>query len=236
MLNEIDVLAFGAHPDDVEIGMAGAIAKWTAAGKKVVICDLTKAELSSNGTVEIREKEAANAAKVLGVSERLNLGLPDRGLLLNEESIRLITKVIRTFKPKIIFAPYFEDRHPDHGHCAKLVEEAFFSAGIRKYDAHTDPAHKAKNLFFYFINSRAQPDFSIDVSKYMDKKLASLYAYESQFTLGANGIKTPLTEGYIEGVKARERLFGAEVGVAFAEGFKMQRPILLNDDLFGGSL
>ncbi len=150
-------------------------------------------------------------------------------------SIQLISQVIRKYRPKVIFAPYFEDRHPDHGNCAKLVEEAFFSARIRKYNAGTThPTHKATNLFYYFINSRAHPDFLIDISDHMDDKLASLQAYASQFTLDEHGVQTPLTDGYIEGVQARERLFGAEVGVTFAEGFKVQRPILINDDLFGG--
>jgi bacillithiol biosynthesis deacetylase BshB1 len=127
----LHILAFGAHADDVEIGMGGSIAKLAAHGKRIGICDLTDADLSSNGTIELRKQEAKKAAEILGVTERLSLGLPDRGLLLREEFIREIASVIRRFRPQIVFAPYFEDRHPDHGNCARLVEEAVFSAGIR---------------------------------------------------------------------------------------------------------
>lgn len=122
----IDVLAFGAHSDDVEIGMAGSIYKWTASGRNVVICDLTRAELSSNGTVETRQREAAEAAGKLGVLERVNLKLPDRGLFFKDEYIRQIADLIRKYTPTLIFAPFSEDRHPDHGRCAELVKEAFF--------------------------------------------------------------------------------------------------------------
>lgn len=123
-------LAFGAHSDDVEIGMSGSIATHTANGGRVTICDLTQAELSSNGTVERRKEEAKNVTAVLGVTERLNLGLPDRGLFLKEEYIASIVSVIRNVKPDSIFVPYPKDRHPDHGNCSKLVEEAAFSAGV----------------------------------------------------------------------------------------------------------
>lgn len=167
----VDILAFGAHADDVEIGMAGTIAKWTEAGKKVVICELTEAELSSNGTVEGRKEEAAAAASILGVSERINLQLPDRGLFFTEENIRIITEVIRKYEPVLIFAPFHEDRHPDHANCAKLIKEAYFSAGIRKYKTdNAYPPHKARNLFHYLINGYTKPDFIIDITEYIEQK------------------------------------------------------------------
>ena len=234
---KIDVLAFGAHADDVEIGMAGSIYKWTAAGKKVAICDLTQAELSSNGTVATRREEAEAAARKLGVFERINLQMPDRGLFMTNEHIRMVTEVIRTYKPRLVFAPYFKDRHPDHGHCAELVKEAYFSAGIGKYSVDSEAsAHKAGNLFFYFINNQPAPDFVVDISTSMDKKIEALKAYQSQFLPGPSGVSTPLTDGYLERIKARERIFGLEAGVTFAEGFKASRPLLVNNDLFGEAL
>ncbi|MGE8204310.1 bacillithiol biosynthesis deacetylase BshB1 [Heyndrickxia sp. NPDC080065] len=233
MNNTIDILAIGAHADDVEIGMGASIAKWTSEGKSVVICDLTEAELSSNGTVENRKKEAKKAASILGVKERISLTIPDRGLYINNENIRMVVEIIRTYKPNIVFAPYYEDRHPDHGNCARLVEEAFFSAGIRKFTTKSLEPHKPRNLYHYMINGFHQPDFVIDVSNYMDKKIESLNAYQSQFVNTNEGVKTPLTEGYIESVQARERMFGKEVGVIFAEGFKSKKPILLNMDVIG---
>ncbi|MDF2791059.1 MAG: deacetylase [Neobacillus sp.] len=230
----LHILAFGAHADDVEIGMGGSIAKLAAIGKRIGICDLTDADLSSNGTIELRKKEAKKAAGILGVTERLSLGLPDRGLLLREEFIREIASVIRRFQPQIVFAPYFEDRHPDHGNCARLVEEAVFSAGIRKYKTENyQEAHKVSRVYFYMINGFHKPDFTIDISNTMEHKIAALNAYESQFEQTENSVQTPLVNGYIESVEARERLFGQQVGVNFAEGFKTKVPILLERDLMG---
>ncbi|MCK6204656.1 bacillithiol biosynthesis deacetylase BshB1 [Bacillus infantis] len=232
---KLDILAFGAHSDDVEIGMGGTLAKYAAEGKKIGICDLTGAELSSNGTVESRKKEAERAAGILGVSVRENLGLPDRGLLLNEQAITAVARMIRTYRPSVIFAPYFEDRHPDHGNCAKIVEEAAFSAGIRRADPESGLApHKVNGLHFYMINGFHQPDFIIDVSDYMDKKLAGLRAYESQFVRTEDSADTPLVNGYIENVEARERLYGREAGVKYAEGFMSKKPVLIHKDLLGG--
>lgn len=235
MNNEpIHILAIGAHADDVEIGMGGTIAKLAAEGKNVAICDLTDADLSSNGNVDLRKKEASEAAAILGVKERISLGFPDRGLFLQDNYIRKIAALIRKYKPQIIFAPYFEDRHPDHGNCARLVEEAVFSAGIRKYKTETDDVpHKAARVYFYMINGFHKPDFTIDISDTIDQKIAALRAYKSQFEQTEQSYDTPLVNGYIETVESRERLFGKQVGVKYAEGFISKIPILLNRDLLG---
>ncbi|NRD80553.1 bacillithiol biosynthesis deacetylase BshB1 [Bacillus sp. BRMEA1] len=232
--NHLHILAFGAHADDVEIGMAGTIAKLSSEGKKIGICDLTDAELSSNGNVKLRKEEAALASDILGVHCRTSLSLPDRGLFLEEAYIKKIADVIRALKPRVIFAPYFEDRHPDHGNCAKLVEEAAFSAGIKKFqtDDFNEP-HKVERLYFYMINGFHTPDFTVDVSLFMDKKLEALRAYKSQFVQTNESFETPLVNGYIETVEARERMFGKLVGVNYAEGFKTKVPILLRQDLIG---
>ncbi|NHC39118.1 bacillithiol biosynthesis deacetylase BshB1 [Bacillus sp. MM2020_1] len=230
----LHALAFGAHPDDVEIGMAGTIARLTSEGKLVGICDLTDAELSSNGNTTLRKEEALQAAAILNVSMRTSLSLPDRGLYLKDQYIREIVKVIRTYKPRIVFAPYFEDRHPDHGNCAVLVEEAVFSSAIRKYVTEgNEPAHRVERVYFYMINGFHKPDFTIDTTEYMDKKLQALRAYKSQFEQTEGSISTPLVNGYIETVESRERMFGKQVGVTFAEGFKTKVPILLDRDLIG---
>ncbi|WP_019720937.1 bacillithiol biosynthesis deacetylase BshB1 [Heyndrickxia coagulans] len=232
MADKVDILAFGAHADDVEIGMAASIAKWASMGKKIAICDLTEAELSSNGTVENRKKEAQNSAACLGVRERVTLKLPDRGLFMQADAIRAITGVIRKFQPDVVFAPFHEDRHPDHGNCGRLTEEAFFSAGIRKYRSEPDlPCHKPKHLYFYMVNGFHPPDFVVDVTNFMDKKLESLHAYESQFSIRERSVHTPLTDGYIEAVTARERMFGKELGVKYAEGFLSKKPVLVNLDV-----
>jgi bacillithiol biosynthesis deacetylase BshB1 len=234
MSNRVDILAFGAHADDVEIGMAGTIAKYAKQGKRIVICDLTQAEMSSNGTVENRKIEAKKAGDILGIEERVCLDLPDRGLLMKEEYIAKITSMIRKYKPALIFVPYFEDRHPDHGNCARLVEEAAFSAAVRKYqDPENLPPHRIKNLFFYMINGFHKPHFLIDISEEMESKLESLRAYQSQFEKTEKTYETPLVNGYIESVEARERLFGKEAGVKYAEGFLSKKPLLISHDLLG---
>ncbi|GAJ40182.1 bacillithiol biosynthesis deacetylase BshB1 [Saccharococcus caldoxylosilyticus] len=230
MNEELHILAFGAHPDDVEIGMGGTIAKYAEKGYRIGICDLTLAELSSNGTVERRQQEANNAARILGVATRINLGLPDRGLYPTEEAIKNIVTVIRRYRPLVVFAPYWVDRHPDHGHCARLVEEAVFSAGIRRYQAEPGLlAHRVSSVYYYMINAWDRPHFVIDISDTIEKKIASLRAYESQFTKTAGSVDTPLTNGYIETIESRERLFGKEVGVMFAEGFFTKKPIHIHD-------
>ncbi|AKS38654.1 MULTISPECIES: bacillithiol biosynthesis deacetylase BshB1 [Anoxybacillus] len=225
------MLAFGAHPDDVEIGMGGTIAKYAQQGYDIGICDLTLAELSSNGTIHTRQQEAKRAADILGVRTRIQLQLPDRGLTIQKEHIDPIVTVIRTYRPRIVFAPYWEDRHPDHGQCAKLVEEAVFSAAIRRYGEL--PPHRVQAVYFYMINGFHRPQFVIDISDTIDKKLASLRAYESQFERMSGSVDTPLTNGYIETVESRERLFGKEVGVSFAEGFISKKPLILAHDLLG---
>lgn len=230
----LHILAFGAHADDVEIGMAGTLSKLSSEGKRVGICDLTDADLSSNGNVQLRKEEAARAAEILGVSYRASLAMPDRGLFLNEDYIKKIVNVIRTHKPKIVFAPYFEDRHPDHGNCSRLVEEAVFSAGIKKYHTGIEmEPHRVEKVYFYMINGFHKPDFTIDISPFIDKKLSALRAYRSQFEQSDQSIDTPLVNGYIETVEARERMFGKLVGVSYAEGFKTKVPVLLDRDLIG---
>ena len=230
----LDILAIGAHPDDVEIGMGGTIANYANKGFKIGICDLTMAELSSNGTVAIRQDEAKLAGEILGITKRIQLSLPDRGLYITESAIQSIVTIIREYRPEIVFVPYFEDRHPDHGQCSRLVEEAVFSAGIRKYKDELDqPSHKVQTIYYYMINGFHQPDFVIDISDTIDKKLESLRAYASQFEKTEISANTPLTNGYIESVENRERLFGKEVGVSYAEGFKTKKPILLSNDLLG---
>ncbi|WP_285766209.1 bacillithiol biosynthesis deacetylase BshB1 [Peribacillus sp. SI8-4] len=231
--SNIDILAFGAHADDVEIGMGGTIAKYVQQGKNIVICDLTKAEMSSNGTVSIRQEEAKKAADILGV-KRISLDLPDRGLYMKAEYINQIIAIIRRYKPALVFAPFQADRHPDHGNCAKLVEEAVFSAGVRKYmEAEGSDHHRVKNMYYYMINGFHKPDFVVDITSTLPRKLDSLRAYVSQFEKTEVTVETPLVNGYIETVEARERMFGKEAGVAYAEGFMTKKPLLIDADLLG---
>jgi N-acetylglucosamine malate deacetylase 1 len=222
-------LAFGAHADDVEIGMGATIKKETERGRNVIICDLTEAELSSNGDVITRKREGEEAAAHLGVKKRMNLGLPDRGLLLKEEYISRIVSCIRKEKPEYVFAPYWIDRHPDHGNCAALIKEAVFSSGIRNMmDLEGRPAHKVKKIFYYMINSTEKPQLLVDVSDSYSYKIKALQAYPSQFIKSEGSVDTPLTNGYIERVEARDRLNGFESGVRYAEGFITENAYVTN--------
>jgi len=224
-MDKLDILVFGAHADDAEIGMGGTIAKHTAAGQRVGICDLTEAEMSSNGTVELRRQEAAAASAVLGLSARTNLGLPDRGLQPSREQIEAIVAEIRRWQPRIVFAPYWVDRHPDHIACSKLVEEAVFNAKLRNYMPELPPV-QVEQLIYYYINDVEAVSLIVDVTSTYDVKREALRAYRSQFdrTHSADSVATPLTSGYVERVEARDSLLGQSKGWGHAEGFAIKRP------------
>ncbi|NEW06045.1 bacillithiol biosynthesis deacetylase BshB1 [Paenibacillus sp. SYP-B3998] len=226
MSEPLDILIFGAHADDAEIGMGATIVKHTAAGDRVGICDLTYAEMSSNGTVEKRMEEAEEAATIMGLAMRSNLGLPDRGLSLNQSCIERITLEIRKYRPKIVFAPYWQDRHPDHIACSHLIQEAVFNAKLRKYAPETEPVN-VQQLYFYFINDVYEADLMVDVTDYYDKKIAALSAYRSQFVTGQDTVATPLNQGYVERVEARDRLMGQKRMIHYAEGFVSRLPLLV---------
>ncbi|MBD2869689.1 bacillithiol biosynthesis deacetylase BshB1 [Paenibacillus arenilitoris] len=226
MMQPLDILVFGAHADDAEIGMGGTIAKHVKAGYRVGICDLTEAEMSSNGTVELRKEEAAAAARVLGLSRRSNLALPDRGLEPSRSQIDRIVTEIRACKPRVVFAPYWVDRHPDHVACSRLIEEAVFNAKLRRYMPEL-PAVQVEQLIYYYINDTDQISLIIDISEHYEAKRQSLLAYRSQFesaAAGADRVATPLTNRYIERVEARDSQLGQARGWAYAEGFALKRP------------
>lgn len=224
--NGLDLLIFGAHPDDAEIGMGATIAKHTRAGLKVGVCDLTQAEMSSNGTVELRAKEAAEATGILGLSVRSNLQLPDRGLHNDAGYVLLIAREIRKHRPRVVFAPYANDRHPDHGAASRLVDEAVFNAKLRRYDTDTD-AFTVERMYYYFINDTVQPDVLVDATDDYKFKTAALRAYRSQFTPpdgSGTYVATPLNQGYLERVEARDRLLGLSASCMYAEGFMCKQP------------
>ena len=231
MSTKLDILVFGAHADDAEIGMAGTIAKHAAAGMSVGICDLTEAELSSNGNVELRKTEAEAASGVLGLTVRSNLGLPDRGLAPTRDNVEAVTAEIRKYAPSIVFAPYWEDRHPDHVAASRLVEEAVFNAKLRRYLPDL-PAVRVDELYYYFINDLGKADLIVDVTSCYDRKVEALSCYRSQFEKSVSGaVSTPLTEGYVERVQARDALLGQRKLIPYAEGFAIKSPHVVH--LFG---
>lgn len=226
---QLDMLVFAAHPDDAEIGMGGTIIKHVKEGLKVGIIDLTYAEMSSNGNVELRQREAAEATAVLGLSIRENLGLPDRRLATIAQQTDLMVAAIRRYRPRLVFAPYFIDRHPDHITCSKMAEDAVFNAKLRKYMPELTP-WTVDQLLFYFINDAHTPHLLIDVSEVHDIKMNALKAYRSQFMPAGqeeDWVETPLTGAYLELILARDRLLGQSKRYEYAEGFIAKGPIAI---------
>lgn len=227
----IDLLAFSPHPDDVELGMGGTLARHNAAGYRTAIFDLTRGEMGSNGTPAERIAEGEAAAAVLGCEWRRNLSLPDRGLNYRDpEQLRKAVDAIRAVMPKVVAINWGVDRHPDHGAACRLMEEAVFSAGLRRYETDHAPYRPAK-LIYYFINDEAEPSFFVDITPYHAKKIESVFAHKSQFSLGQLEVETRLNRsgGLPYLVDSRDRLFGAKVGVQYAEGFIVKQPHLLSD-------
>jgi bacillithiol biosynthesis deacetylase BshB1 len=222
-----DLVAFGPHPDDLEIGMGGAIARHAARGHRVVLCDLTRGELGSNGTPDQRVAEGEAAGAVLGASERVNLSLPDGGLSVDKpDQVRTIAGCVRRFRPRAVAIPYWRDRHPDHEAASRLLRRAVFAAGLRRFDAEGE-AWKPEWVVYYFINDGATPSFVVDVSGVYDLKRRALACHVSQFTPGGDGAAaTRLTSPiFAQLVESRDAQTGALAGVAFAEGFVVREPV-----------
>lgn len=222
-----DLLAFGAHPDDVEIGAGGILAKHAAAGFSVAICHLTEAELSSNGTVETRREEARRAAEILGVQTTLSLGFPDRGLKGTEEQLLRITQVIRQLRPKVVLAPYGKDRHPDHVAASRMVKEAVFDAAIRKKRTPGDePPHRVQRFYHYFINDIDSADLIVDISDVYEQKREAILAYQTQFNPQAGEVRTPLNgPTYLAMIQGRDQLWGHQIGAMYGEALVSPTPI-----------
>lgn len=222
----VDILAFGAHPDDVEIGAGGILAKHARAGRRTVICDLTEAELSSNGTVESRREEARRASEILGLTYRINLKFPDRGLGDRNQIIQM-ARVIRRFRPRVVLAPYLKDRHPDHVAAGRMVKEAVFDAGIRKLDVGGDlPAHRVERLYYYFINDIDKAHLVVDISEVYEQKEAAILAYRSQFLRKEGAVDTPLNQPqYLAMIRGRAQLWGQQIGADYGEGLVSEGPL-----------
>jgi bacillithiol biosynthesis deacetylase BshB1 len=226
-LGPVDLLAFGPHPDDIEIGMAATIAKHTLLGYAAGLCDLTQGELGSNGTPAERVAEAEAAARVLGAAWRVNLGLPDGGLVEDDGHVRSIASVIRRCRPAAIAVPYGGDRHPDHVKAHTLLQAAIFKAGLRRYDT-GEPAWQAEWTCAYFINDAVAPSFVVDVSDCYERKRRALACHVTQFQpAGVDMTPTRLTSPlFLQRVESRDAQFGALAGVRFAEGFHVREPVL----------
>lgn len=228
---KLDILAFGAHPDDVELCAAATIAKEVARGKKVGIIDLTRGELGTRGSAEIRDKEAAEAGRILGLAVRENMEFAD-GFFRNDRDHQLaIVKMIRKYRPDIVLCNAIDDRHIDHARASSLVSDACFLSGLVKIDTQMDgedswqdPWRPAR-VYHYIQWKNLEPDFVVDVTGYMDKKVEAISAYASQlYDPGSNSPNTPISsKNFRESIEYRSKDLGRLVGVDFAEGFTVER-------------
>jgi len=223
----VDILAFGPHPDDIEIGMGATLAKHAALGHRVGLCDVTAGEMASNGTVEERLAEAEQARAELGALWRVNLRLPDRAIGADPSHARLAAELVRRARPRVVALPYWSDRHPDHESASRLLTGAVFNAGLRRYPAAGD-AWTPDAVCYYFINDGADPSFVVDVSDQYETKRRALACHASQFRPGGAGaVETRLMSArFGQLIESRDAQFGAQVGAAFAEGFVVRCPVL----------
>ena len=235
---KVDILAFGAHPDDIELGCGGSLAKAVAQGKKVGLIDLTQGELGTRGSAEIRKQEATEAAKLLNASFRKNLGFRD-GFFVNDEAHQLeVIKTIRAHQPKIVLCNAIDDRHIDHAKGSQLVSDACFLSGLKKIatkdnKGNTQPAWRPAQVYHYIQWKEITPDFVLDISEYIDKKLEVIQAYSSQFyDKESKEPSTPISsKNFLESVRYRAKNLGRLAGVDAAEGFTVERtPLIMNFD------
>ena len=225
-MTSLDLLVFGPHADDIEIGLGGTVARHAAQGHTVGLCDLTEAELSSNGTPEQRRAEASAAARVLGAAWRENLGWPDGGIATTPALIRSAVDMIRRHRPRAVAIPYWDDRHPDHVAASHVLRAAAFTSGLRRYAADTDP-WRPDWVVYYFINDSADPSFVVDVSEHYQRKRDALACYTSQFApIEEGAVPTRLTAStFSRLIESRDAQFGALAGVAFAEGLVVRESV-----------
>ncbi|MEY3324082.1 MAG: hypothetical protein RLZZ466_186 [Bacteroidota bacterium] len=234
---QVDILAIGVHPDDIELSCAGTLINEIKAGKKVAIVDLTEGELGTRGTTHTRYQEAAAAAIIMGVHARENLKMRD-GFFKNDESHQLqLIKTIRKYRPSIVFANALQDRHPDHGRAAQLIEESCFLSGLQKIettDENGEPQHKWRPAYvFHYIQDRFQePHFIVDISSAFDQKMEAIRAYVTQFHNQTDQTNEPQTyissKNFLDSIIARARLLGKRIGVEYGEGFLSIKSIGIN--------
>ncbi|MGB7217430.1 MAG: bacillithiol biosynthesis deacetylase BshB1 [Vicinamibacterales bacterium] len=222
----VDLLVFGPHPDDIEIGAGASVARHAALGLRVGLCDLTAGEMSSNGTVDERLREAEAAGRVLGAQWRENLRWPDRRIGKEAAHLEEAVAFIRRHRPRVVVAPYWSDRHPDHGAASAVLAEAVFNAGLRRYVTDGEP-WKAEWICYYFINDAVAPSFVVDVSEQYDLKRKALDCHVSQFERAPHAADTRLnTPLFRQLIESRDAQFGALAGVRWAEGFVVREPVL----------
>jgi N-acetylglucosamine malate deacetylase 1 len=232
---KLDILAIGVHPDDVELSCSGTLLKHIAMGKVCGILDLTSGELGTRGSGPLRLEEAAAAAKILGVVVRDNLGMADGFFENNKEHQLRIIQKIREYQPEIILCNAVSDRHPDHGRAAKLVSEACFYSGLIKLESELNgkkqEAWRPKAVYHYIQDRQMKPDFVVDVTAFVDKKMEAIRAFKSQFyNPGSNEPESPISvKNFFDVVLGKMSVYGRDAGYDYAEGFVTERTIGVKD-------
>ncbi len=219
----VDVLAFGVHPDDLEIGIFGTLAKSINEGRKVLLVDLTQGEMGSNGTVEERKIEAQNAADIIG-AERICLQLPDRGILVNELQIEVIVKCLRTYRPNWVLYPYYKDYHPDHENGSRLIREGIHSSGLHKYITEDLEPFRPTHQAMYYINDVIEPNLYVDISDVIQLKQRALLQHSSQFMKSNISKMTYLNSGFIGQLLSRDAYMGMRCKIDYAEAIQLINP------------
>lgn len=221
------ILAIGAHPDDVEISCGGTLALAARQGFQALVLDLTRGELSTNGTVEERAKEAAEAARVLGIVERRNAGLPDGGIDSRDpEQVRQVVRILRALRPSILFTHAPLDRHPDHVEASHLVDRAWYLAGLRQYDGKEGTPHRAEGRYHFISRIPLKPTFIVDITQVWEEKKRAILAHGSQVGRGRGTAPTALNNpDFMQRIEARALHFGSQIGVRYGEPFRSTEPI-----------
>lgn len=233
---KLDILAFGVHPDDIELGCAGVLLIEKKNGKKVGIIDLTQGELGTRGTAETRKEESENSAKILGIAIRENLEMADGFFKNDEENQRKVISVLRKYRPEIILCNAPDDRHPDHGRSAELVNDAAFLSGLRRIETtnggNMQEAWRPKYVFNYIQDKYFEPSFVIDISLVIEKKIEAIRAFKTQFFNPGDKSIEPQTyissPEFLDSVISRSAMFGKMIGVKYAEGFLSKKMIGIN--------
>ncbi|HEY9166371.1 MAG TPA: bacillithiol biosynthesis deacetylase BshB1 [Candidatus Kryptonia bacterium] len=224
-------LAFGAHPDDVEMSCGGTLALLYRNGRQFGIVDFTKGEMGTRGNAEIRSREAKDAAKILGAEVRVNLGVSDSNIELSRRNLLKVVEVMRKYRPEIVFAPYREERHPDHVHVHELVNDAMFYSGLRKLKTGNLAAYRPRRAFYYLQHRQFTPTVYVDITHDFDTKVAAIKAHKSQFyNPDSKDPETSLsTPEFMEYLLGRMRYFGRMAGVRYAEPFWTYEPVTLTN-------
>jgi bacillithiol biosynthesis deacetylase BshB1 len=228
MSKPVDILAFSPHPDDAELGCGGSLILAADRGLQVAIADLSAGEMSSRGTPPQRQREKEHAAEILGLCARPLVGLPDSKIGTDPGHRLPIIQLIRDMRPRIVLAPYGEDRHPDHGAASKMVRDACFLAGVSKIG--TGQPHRPERLYYYMIHHPFAPSFVVDISTVWDRKMAAIAAYQGQFQSDGSGLETAISRPhFLRFLEARAIWAGAMAGVEYGEAFFMPGPLPLGE-------